>query len=437
MPAETIQGAFAFDVERRKHPASFRDASTFVYRDAENRLLRQINQPAADDYRQLIDSGLYDQLTEDRLLVEHEEAPLALRADEHAGVVIAPRELPLITYPYEWPATALRDAALLTLEAQRRALTVGMHLVDAVGHNVQFDEGRPLFIDTLAFRRRTDNAPWPAQRQFLRNFFAPLLLASTRDERLLRLPALFEDGVPLDLTLRLMPWMKQRFGDAAKLLTETDGEAVGGSREAMFKQLERLHDAVSSIDLPRGNAPASPARAASWDSEPIVEAAAELFSRNPARSCWYLNGDCPALDELSNSHVGSRFRLYADPSEADGAYRVGRERGERAMELAIDLRNPSSDGGWCGAARQSLRSRGPVDLASAVGVTQPGRPGEAIPLFRLAESLHGLTRVLLIDCPDDERCRTEFESAMERWFDVVYRGPAPQEGNLLFLMRSL
>ena len=43
----------------------------------------------------------------------------------------------------------LKDAALATLEIQRRALDKQMSLRDASAYNIQFHRGRPLLIDTL------------------------------------------------------------------------------------------------------------------------------------------------------------------------------------------------------------------------------------------------------------------------------------------------
>ena len=47
----------------------------------------------------------------------------------------------------------LKDAALLTLEAQKVAAERGFTLRDATAYNVQFQRGRPILIDTLSFER--------------------------------------------------------------------------------------------------------------------------------------------------------------------------------------------------------------------------------------------------------------------------------------------
>ena len=57
-------------------------------------------------------SGLYDALVGDGLLVPHED--LGPQPDQPgAWTVIRPERVPMVSYPYEWCFSQLRDAALL------------------------------------------------------------------------------------------------------------------------------------------------------------------------------------------------------------------------------------------------------------------------------------------------------------------------------------
>src|SRR5918996_5759166 len=111
-------------------------------------------------------------------MVEHETADIGLAVSPDPVAVIRPRELPLISYPYEWCFGQLREAALLTLELQRRALEVGMRLKDASAYNIQFDAGRPLLIDSLSFEVADPAEPWLAYRQFCEHFLAPFAVVA-------------------------------------------------------------------------------------------------------------------------------------------------------------------------------------------------------------------------------------------------------------------
>ena len=78
-----------------------------------------------EDWQALADSKLWPDLQAERLVVETEPAPTddapQLLAGETAGVLRHER-VPFVSYPYEWPFSMLRDAALLQLELTRRAL---------------------------------------------------------------------------------------------------------------------------------------------------------------------------------------------------------------------------------------------------------------------------------------------------------------------------
>ena len=86
----------------------------------------------------------------------HRRVSLELAATADAAAVLQPDPVRFISYPYEWSFGQLRDAALLTLEIQERALAKGLTLRDASAYNVQFEAGRPVFIDTLSFEPRAE-----------------------------------------------------------------------------------------------------------------------------------------------------------------------------------------------------------------------------------------------------------------------------------------
>src|SRR3989344_3844063 len=118
----------------------------------------------------LVKSGLYDSLTRDGLLVRHEEAEIGISVNRDAYKIIKPEIIPFISYPYEWSFSQLKDAALLTLKIQKAAIYFGMILKDASAYNIQFKNGRPIFIDTLSFEKYVEDSPWVAYRQFCQHF---------------------------------------------------------------------------------------------------------------------------------------------------------------------------------------------------------------------------------------------------------------------------
>ena len=191
---------------------SYKDPCGFVF-EFEGEIFRQVNLCAKEDYDFLMESGLYKKLVQNNLLVSHEEVSLKKEKDPEVYKFIKPQQLKYITYPYEWSFSALKDAAVLTLKIQKMALAHKMTLKDASAYNIQFVNGRPVFIDTLSFERYKKDTPWSAYGQFCRHFLAPLALMSYTDISLNKLLISNIDGIPLETAQKLLPFnAKLNFG---------------------------------------------------------------------------------------------------------------------------------------------------------------------------------------------------------------------------------
>ena len=97
------------------HPASFRDPSGFVFQ-WNNKYYRQVNKIYADDYNLLMQSGLYQYLIDNKLIISHTETRDVTAETGNCYKTLLPYQVPFITYPYEWCFDQLKDAALLTLK---------------------------------------------------------------------------------------------------------------------------------------------------------------------------------------------------------------------------------------------------------------------------------------------------------------------------------
>lgn len=186
-----------------KISGSFRDPSGELF-SQEGIIYRKINYSYKDPYEHMMASGLYEDLVSNGLLIPHEE--IQNEPSDTCFKIIRPQLIDFISYPYEWCFSQLKDAALLTLDIQTRALQFGMTLKDGSAYNIQYHRGRPVFIDTLSFARYCEGSPWIAYRQFCQHFLAPLVLMSYKDVRLSQLLRIYLDGVPLDLASSLAPW---------------------------------------------------------------------------------------------------------------------------------------------------------------------------------------------------------------------------------------
>ena len=183
--------------------SSFRDNSGFIFYH-KGEIFRAVMYSYKKNYEHLINSGLYNYLVEEKLLIPHHEDLQVYKLCNNFYKVIKPDRIDFISYPFEWCFSQLKDAAATTLRIQKSALRYGMTLKDSSAYNIQFHRGKPILIDTLSFEIYKEGEPWQAYNQFCKHFIAPLALATFYDIRLCITLKDFIDGIPLELAKKLL-----------------------------------------------------------------------------------------------------------------------------------------------------------------------------------------------------------------------------------------
>lgn len=449
--------------------AGSRDPAGFVYQ-REGQLLRQVNSGYRAPFERVLASGVLDELQTAGLLIPHQVAPIELAATQDAWQVLRPELVGFISYPYEWSFSQLRDAALLTLDVQARALARGITLRDASAYNVQFHRGRPVFIDTLSFGPYEDGRPWVAYRQFCEHFLAPLALMARRDVRLARLHAQFADGIPLDMASRLLgaaSWLHASLtlhvhlhARAQSRYADAGGRPAVGSarltRNALLRLVEQLRQTIEALRWePAGTtwAEYETTHGYSADAAAAKEALVRsLLAPLSPKMTWDLGANTGRFSRIA-ADLGSRvIAIDGDYAAVDRAYRAERARkGEAILPLVNDLLSPSTSSGWAGAERQSLAERGPADALLALAVVHHIAFSGNIGLPRIAEWFARLARAAIVEFvpPNDPQVlrliaarpeathaydRDAFERAFARHFTITARRPVPDTGRELFLM---
>ncbi len=399
-----------------REEASFRDPAGFLFRRW-GTLYRQVNESGLSDYRQLIDSGLYEQLVTDRLLVPHREAELSLACTAAARCVLQPELIRMISYPYEWSFSQLKDAALATLDLQARALERGMSLKDASAYNIQFRHGRATLIDTLSFERYQEGRPWVAYRQFCQHFLAPLALMAKVDMRLGAMLRTHIDGIPLDLASRMLPGSTRlkwallthiHLHAAAQSHAARNDERQSQSHGAQVSRrgLDALVDSLrSAVEGLHWNT-----RAGVWgdyynDTNYSEDAFAhkreivESYLREIRPSVvWDLGANNGAFSRLAASLGAQVVSLDIEPAAVEANYRRCRDEGEeRILPLLSDLANPSPNLGWAGEERGSLERRGPADVVMALALIHHLVIGNNTPMIDVARYFSRLGNDLIIE----------------------------------------
>lgn len=394
------------------HPSSFRDPSGFLFVEG-GVLYRQVNHVYRDDYDLFLRSGLYKSLTDSGLLVPHEEAAIAPPAPRIAYKVIRPERVPFISYPYEWCFSQLKDAALVTLEIQRKALEHGLSLKDASAYNIQFLGGRPVLIDTLSFEK-LELKPWVAYRQFCQHFLGPLLLMGLKDSRLGQLSRIFLDGVPLDLTSRLLPRAtrlrpgilmhihlhaasQKHF--AAKTVDVKEKRisrvSLAGLADSLTSLVRRTEFRIGKTEWGEYYQDTNYSGEAFEHKKTII---AEFLDIARPLRLWDLGANTGVFSRLAGKRGIDTVAFDVDFAAVERNYRECRAAGEtRLLPLLLDLTNPSPGAGWGNTERQSWLERGPVDTVFALALIHHLAISNNLPFVRIASLLAGIGRWLVIE----------------------------------------
>jgi hypothetical protein len=377
-----------------------------------------VNLAGLEDYDRIISSGLYDAAVSDRLLVPHEEVELASpNGAPKAYKILRPDQIPFISYPYEWCFSQLKDAALLTLRLQERALEHDLILRDASAYNVQFLLGRPIFIDSLSFGAYQEGKPWVAYRQFCEHFLAPLALMAYNHVDLLKLLRVNIDGIPLDLAAAVLPRRtKLRFSllthihlhaRAQKLHSDTRESAEKAnasrvSRRGLMGLIDSLRSAVEKLEWnPSGTQWGDYYSDTNYSDRAREHKKQQISSFLDAvrpRSVWDLGANTGLFSRLASDREIRTIAFDADPAAVEKNYRAVRAgRETHLLPLLNDLTNPSPGIGWDNDERSSLFERGPADLVMALALVHHLAIGNNVPLDRIAGMLHRTGRQLVIE----------------------------------------
>lgn len=450
---------------------SYRDPAGFVFR-REGVVFRQVDRSFAGDWQAYLDSGLYERLRDDRIVIPHEHADLELAAAPGAAAVILPQQLELISYPYEWSFSQLQDAALLTLRAQSLAAEAGFTLRDASAYNVQFHRGRPVLIDSLSFERAEPGQPWAPYRQFCEHFLAPLALMAKVDIRLGSLLRDHLEGIPLDLAARLLPGRTRlSFGlgphihlHARAQKQHADDNAAADhkpeasmSAEKLATLIESLQNTVAGLSWePEGTAWADYADNTSYTdaaTEAKMRAVEAAVTKVGGSSAWDLGANTGRYSRIAADAGYRVVALDIDPAAVERGYRALKADGRTDITpLLADITDPSPALGWANAERASLLDRIDADVILGLALVHHLAIGANVPLPMIAAVFAGLAPHAVVEfVPKDDPMVQRllafrrdvfddyhvegFRSAFEPLFEVAAETPIEGSGRILFHFR--
>jgi hypothetical protein len=451
---------------------SFRDPAGFVFH-RDGAVFRQVNRAFADRWTRLHESGLLVDLERRGLLIGHEDVGVDRAfAPATAFAVVRPDQLAFVSYPYEWSFGLLKDAALVTLEAQVIASRAGFTLRDASAFNVQLHRGRPMLIDTLSFEPAEADAPWWGYRQFCEHFLAPLALMAHRDVRCGLLLREFLDGVPVDLAATLLPGRTKldlgltshihaharavrRANDPARTANVRRRGGTGKLRQAAL--LDSLRRTVEKLRWdPRTTAWADYSESTSYSATAAASKdslVTQLLESAGGSVVWDLGANTGRFSSIAESLGRNVVAWDGDPGATELHYRSVRAASRTTViPLLTDLANPSPGLGWENAERKTLIERSNADVVLALALVHHLAIGRNIRLAMIADLLARLAPQVIIEfVPDTDpmaqrllRTRADlrpgleidgFRKVFERRFEIVQDVAIEDSSRRLLLMR--
>lgn len=392
---------------------SFRDPGGHVYK-LDGRILRSVAPSAAPSFEAVCATGLLDSLIADGRLLSFE----TVEVDELAEIIdvchwLEVPHLRFVSYPYEWPFSLLKAAALLHLDVQLSALDYGVTLSDASAYNVQFDGVKPIFIDHLSFRPYTPGEMWVGHRQFCEQFLNPLLLRSLFG---ISHNAWFRgavDGIATDDLSRLLKWRHRLQWNIAKhvwlqsylqnLARDRRGcvgietAKTGGMPLAVYRRmLEQLRAWIGSLH------PADTdktlwrdySQTHSYSTEEVHRKqrfVAEFARRARPQVLWDLGcntGDFSqcVLENGATHVIGFDF----DQMSLDLAFERAQDQHLSLTPLFLDAANPSPNQGWQQRERDGLGGRASANGLLALALIHHLVIARNIPLAQFVDWMIGL-----------------------------------------------
>lgn len=388
--------------------------------------------------------------------------------------VLRHERLPLITWPWEWCFSMLRDAALLQLKLMERCLEEGCILKDASAYNFQFRGTQPILIDTPSIVRLIPGAPWDGYRQFCQLFLYPLMLQAWKGIQFQPWLRGSLEGILPEQFSRLLSWFDlfrrgavthvwlharlQSFADAP-VSTASSLQANGFNLKMIQNNIAGLKRVVAGLQWKEQRSVWSdydiiegPVSRDGKDKEHFVE---KVCASDRWRTVWDLGCNQGRYSRIAAKYSELVVAMDSDHLTIDRLYLALRtEKNDRIVPMVSDLSDPSPGLGWRGQERLPLEQRSRPDLILCLALIHHLVIGRNLLLGDLIKWLASLEATVVLEFVDrnDEQVRRllrnrsdvfadyneeEFHRLIESQFYVRQQVVLPSGTRTLYLLQPL
>ena len=349
------------------------------------------------------------------LPVENSYARQIVGAGWHSAIEHDP--VSFVSWPYEWPFSMLKDAALLQLSLLEESIAHGWTLKDATPFNVQWRGARPTFVDVTSFVP-WDGRYWRAYRQFCATYLAPLLLtahlgipfqpllrsrleglAADEAARYFRGLSRFRRGVPSHI---LFPAVAERMSVRGAAPAKSRQRQSETMQRALFDSLRRLISSLSCRSEPSEWVRYRDSHSYGADESRKKRFVGEHAAAEHPALVWDLGANTGAMSRVAAQSADTVVAVDSDHGVVETLYKslLGVGEPQNIIPLVMDVANPSPAQGWAGRERAAFGGRRSPDLVLCLALIHHLRVVANIPVALLLDWLRSLQAVVIVEFVD-------------------------------------
>lgn len=139
----------------------------------ENRIFRAVYPHKVSFAKELLNSGMIDELVEKKLFPKTTISSICI---EDFEFIIEHEKIIHAVYPNKWCFEMMKDAAVAYLEVNKIARKYNYQTIDGHGFNIVFNYCNPMFIDLGSFIPANNYKGWLGLEEFTRFFLYPIYI---------------------------------------------------------------------------------------------------------------------------------------------------------------------------------------------------------------------------------------------------------------------